>query len=53
MLEDERRIGCHVALTPIWSETAQWADYVLPTGLSAREQAIAVVQAHLVQLRTR
>ena len=36
MLEDEERIGCHVALTPIWSETAQWADYVLPMGLGAR-----------------
>ena len=34
MLEDEQRIGCHIALTPIWSETAQWADYVLPMGLA-------------------
>ncbi|MDX1388048.1 MAG: molybdopterin-dependent oxidoreductase, partial [Acidobacteriota bacterium] len=25
MLEDESRVGCHVALTPTWNETAQWA----------------------------
>jgi anaerobic selenocysteine-containing dehydrogenase len=25
-------IGCHVALTPTWSETAFFADYVLPMG---------------------
>ncbi|MEE9231303.1 MAG: molybdopterin-dependent oxidoreductase, partial [Acidobacteriota bacterium] len=28
-------IGLHVALTPVWCETAQWADYVLPMGLGA------------------
>ncbi|MGH8998059.1 MAG: molybdopterin dinucleotide binding domain-containing protein, partial [Acidimicrobiia bacterium] len=32
-LTDEARIGCHVALTPTWSETAFLADYVLPMGL--------------------
>ncbi len=26
------RSGCHVALTPTWSETAEFADYVLPMG---------------------
>jgi len=31
-LTDERKIGLHVALTPTWSETAFFADYVLPTG---------------------
>ena len=25
-------MGCHVALTPTWSETATFADYVLPMG---------------------
>src|SRR5205814_6833468 len=32
MLRDESKIGMHVALTPTWSETAWWADYVLPMG---------------------
>src|SRR5581483_10668946 len=31
-LTDEAKIGLHVALTPTWNETAQWADYVLPMG---------------------
>lgn len=32
ILRDEKRIGCHVALTPTWNETAYFADYVLPMG---------------------
>jgi len=32
MLTDESRIGCHVAMTPTWNETAYFADYVLPMG---------------------
>jgi anaerobic selenocysteine-containing dehydrogenase len=31
-LRDEHRVGLHAALTPTWSETAWWADYVLPMG---------------------
>ncbi len=31
-LRDEAKIGCHVSLTPTWSETAWYADYVLPMG---------------------
>ena len=31
-LTDTDRVGCHVALTPTWSETAAYADYVLPMG---------------------
>jgi anaerobic selenocysteine-containing dehydrogenase len=31
-LRDESRVGLHAALTPTWSETAWWADYVLPMG---------------------
>ena len=46
MLEDEQRIGCHVALTPIWSETAQWADYVLPTGLGAERHDLMSQETH-------
>ena len=33
VLTDERLVGLHVALTPTWSETAFFADYVLPMGL--------------------
>ena len=32
-LGDEEKVACHVALTPTWSETAYFADYVLPVGL--------------------
>ena len=46
MLEDEEKIGCHVALTPIWSETAQWADFVLPMGLSAERHDIMSQETH-------
>jgi anaerobic selenocysteine-containing dehydrogenase len=34
MLTDEAKVGLHVALTPTWSETAFFADYVLPMGHS-------------------
>jgi anaerobic selenocysteine-containing dehydrogenase len=32
VLTDEALVGLHVALTPTWSETAFFADYVLPMG---------------------
>ena len=32
MLENKEAIGCHIALTPTWNETAFFADYVLPMG---------------------
>ncbi len=34
-LSDPGLVGLHVALTPTWSETAMFADYVLPMGHSA------------------
>jgi len=46
MLEDEERIGCHVALTPIWSESAQWADWVLPMGLGPERHDIMSQETH-------
>ena len=46
MLEDEERIGCHVALTPIWCESAQWADYVLPMGLAPERHDIMSQETH-------
>ena len=33
VLTDEEKVGLHVAMTPTWSETAQYADYVLPMGV--------------------
>src|SRR5437868_10237385 len=33
MLKDESRIELHAALIPVWSETALYADYILPMGL--------------------
>jgi anaerobic selenocysteine-containing dehydrogenase len=32
VLQNEKMIGLHAALTPTWSETALFADYVLPMG---------------------
>ena len=32
VLKDEGLVGLHAALTPTWSETAVFADYVLPMG---------------------
>jgi anaerobic selenocysteine-containing dehydrogenase len=46
MLEDEERIACHVAITPIWSETAQWADWVLPTGLGPERHDLMSQETH-------
>jgi len=46
MLEDEGTIGCHVALTPIWSETAQWADWVLPMGLGSERHDLMSQETH-------
>jgi anaerobic selenocysteine-containing dehydrogenase len=39
-LTDERLIGLHVALTPTWSETAFFADYVLPMGHSSERHDV-------------
>jgi anaerobic selenocysteine-containing dehydrogenase len=35
MLRDEEKVGLHAALSPTWSETAWFADYVLPMGFSS------------------
>ncbi len=31
-LSDESKVERHACLTPVWSETAWFADYVLPMG---------------------
>ena len=35
VLTDESKVGCFVALTPTWNESAYFADYVLPMGHSS------------------
>ncbi len=40
MLEDKEAVGCHIALTPTWNETAFFADYVLPMGHSAERHDV-------------
>jgi len=32
VLTDEEKVGCHVALTPTWNESAYYADWILPMG---------------------
>ena len=32
VLTDEDKVGCYVALTPTWNESAYFADWVLPMG---------------------
>jgi anaerobic selenocysteine-containing dehydrogenase len=39
-LKDESKVNCHVALTPTWSETSWFADYVLPMGVSAERHDV-------------
>jgi anaerobic selenocysteine-containing dehydrogenase len=46
VLTDEDLVGCHVALTPTWSETAWFADYVLPMGLSPERHDLASYESH-------
>ncbi|HSK22935.1 MAG TPA: molybdopterin dinucleotide binding domain-containing protein [Egicoccus sp.] len=40
MLTDTDKVGLHAALTPTWSETAYFADLVLPMGLSSERHDI-------------
>jgi anaerobic selenocysteine-containing dehydrogenase len=49
VLTDERLIGCHVALTPTWSETAHFADYVLPMGLGPERHDLHSYETHDAQ----
>jgi anaerobic selenocysteine-containing dehydrogenase len=35
VLTDESKIALHACLTPVWSETAWFADYVLPMGVGS------------------
>lgn len=46
MLRDESKVGCHVALTPTWSETAWFADYVLPMGHGGERHDLMSQETH-------
>jgi anaerobic selenocysteine-containing dehydrogenase len=45
-LTDEKLIGLHVALTPVWSETSYFADYVLPMGLGSERHDLHSYETH-------
>jgi len=45
-LSDESTIGLHVALTPTWSESAYFADYVLPVGLGGERHDLHSYETH-------
>jgi anaerobic selenocysteine-containing dehydrogenase len=45
-LTDPEKVKCHVALTPTWSETAWFADYVLPMGVSMERHDVHSYETH-------
>ena len=45
-LTDESQVGMHVALTPTWSETAWFADYVLPMGVASERHDTHSYETH-------
>ena len=49
VLTNESLVGCHVALTPTWSETAYFADYVLPMGLGPERHDLHSYETHDAQ----
>jgi len=46
VLADPEKVGLHVALTPTWSETAEFADYVLPMGHGAERHDTMSYETH-------
>jgi len=49
MLTNEAKVGLHVALTPTWSETAFFADYVLPMGHGSERHDLHSYETHDAQ----
>ncbi|MCS6925901.1 MAG: molybdopterin-dependent oxidoreductase [Candidatus Binatia bacterium] len=49
VLSDERVIELHVALTPTWSETAYFADYILPMGVGSERHDVHSYETHDAQ----
>jgi anaerobic selenocysteine-containing dehydrogenase len=46
MLSDESRVERHACLTPTWSETAWFADYVLPMGHASERHDLMSQETH-------
>lgn len=46
VLTDEDKIGCHIAMTPTWNETAYFADYVLPMGHASERHDLNSYETH-------
>ncbi|MYH56031.1 MAG: molybdopterin-dependent oxidoreductase, partial [Acidimicrobiia bacterium] len=46
MLKDTERVGLHVALSPTWSETAWFADYILPMGVGSERHDTMSYETH-------
>ena len=46
MLTDEAKIERHVCLSPVWSETAWFADYVLPMGHASERHDLMSQETH-------
>ncbi|HET8629113.1 MAG TPA: molybdopterin dinucleotide binding domain-containing protein [Thermomicrobiales bacterium] len=46
VLTDEAKIGLHVHLSPTWSETGLFADYVLPVGVGAERHDLMSQETH-------
>ncbi len=48
-LTDPAKVRLHVALTPTWNETAQYADYVLPMGVGSERHDLHSYETHDAQ----
>lgn len=46
VLTDESKIGLHVHLSPTWSETGWFADYILPMGVGAERHDVMSQETH-------
>ncbi len=49
LLRDETKIELHAALTPVWSETAWFADYILPVGMGPERHDLMSQETHAAQ----
>ena len=49
VLQDPGKIGLHVSLSPTWSETAWFADYILPMGLGTERHDTMSQETHAGQ----
>src|SRR4249919_3166366 len=45
-LSDETKVECHACLSPTWSETAWFADYVLPMGHASERHDLMSQETH-------